>query len=94
MYRVICNEALKHLQWIVARDNDGRTPIMAAGPFAQERVANMHCAALNREAWRVGPKSDFGARIRAAAERCYPLVAAGWTGTILAFAYPPHGRHH
>jgi len=71
MHRVVSNEALKHLQWIVVEDRpDG--PVMVRGPFAEEHVAQMHCDALNNK--RATKRAVAGIRV------IWPLIRAGWFG--------------
>jgi hypothetical protein len=85
-YRVVANEALKHLQWIVVRDEAPGRPIMVGGPYADEAIAKMHCDAMNREHVRhpaIKSAAEHAARFRA-------LLNAGWlnNGFLKAFIYP------
>jgi len=89
MYRVVCNEALRHLQWIVVRDSGGR-PEMVAGPFGDAEAAYMHCDALNRQPAPTPVKSrgkefhwilDPALAIR--------LAALGWIGSCRLHIFPP-----
>lgn len=76
MYRVVSNEALRHLQWIVVRDDGDNRPVMCAGPFTDERTALLHCGALNRQRPALPPKSSALSRFFALVR----LVNAGWLG--------------
>ena len=76
-YRVISNDAPRHLQFAVVRDDDKRGPIIVAGPFADERVARLHCDALNRTP---PVKSDprrplYGFTI----DRVVSILQSGWS---------------
>jgi hypothetical protein len=94
VYRVVANEALKHLQWIVVRDETPGRPIMVGGPYADERVATMHCDAMNREHVKqqaIKSPAEHIARFRS-------LINAGWKsdgfGFLQGWIYPrfPTGR--
>lgn len=81
MHRVICNDTRqRHLQWIVVRD-DERGPVLAAGPFADERTAQLHADALNRQpAVPVKSRPHYGYTVA----RVVSLLRAGWRGRIEA----------
>ena len=82
MYRVVCNWAMQHLQWIVVRDDNER-PIMIAGPYGDERAAWLHCDALNREGAPPPPTYDAGC-FRWALEPALAirLLERGWRGCV------------
>ena len=102
MFRVLCNDTLRHQQWIVVRDHAAgygvgppAAPVMVAGPFIVERDALMHCAALNRQHATVPIKSrskvfrwvlDPALAIR--------LAALGWIGCCSFVFCPPNNEVH
>lgn len=75
-YRVVCNDAPRHLQWIVMRDEAPGRPIMVGGPYTDERVAQLHCDAMNRE--HVTPRKSLKHIVIEEYLRFYDLVLAGW----------------
>lgn len=79
VYRVVSNDAPRHQQWIVVRDSEPGRPIMVAGPYMDEHVANLHCSALNHEASRRGITKSGNAFLA----RCFTLwhlAELGWKG--------------
>jgi hypothetical protein len=75
-YRVVSNDARRHQQWIVARDETSGRATMIAGPFTEESIARTHCDALNRA-------NVYSVRIkRTLVDRICALIQAGWRGSL------------
>lgn len=78
VYRVVGNHVLGHPQWIVVRDDPAGRPVLAGGPWTDERIAALHCDAMNRDHAKSRRKSLKRAII-AEYGRIYTLVLAGWS---------------